>query len=71
MEQNWIIDVLADLRSFARKNDMPLLTAQLEEAATVASGEIAFKAEAAARLTRGDSTETRQISAGAGSGRHD
>jgi len=41
MGRDWIIDVLADLRSFARDNDLPLLTAQLEEAGLVAQVEIA------------------------------
>lgn len=41
MGRDWIIDVLADLRSFARDNDLPLLTAQLEEAGLVAEVEIA------------------------------
>jgi len=41
MGRDWIIDVLADLRSFARDNDLPLLTAQLEEARLVAEVEIA------------------------------
>ncbi len=41
MGRNWIIDVLADLRSFARDNDLPLLSAQLEEAGLVAEVEIA------------------------------
>lgn len=41
MGRDWIIDVLADLRSFARDNDLPLLRAQLEEAALVAQVEIA------------------------------
>ena len=43
MGRDWIIDVLADLRSFARDNDMPLLSAQLEEAGLVAQVEIASK----------------------------
>ncbi|EBA12270.1 hypothetical protein [Roseobacter sp. CCS2] len=41
MGRNWIIDVLADLRRFARDNDLPLLSAQLEEAGLVAEVEIA------------------------------
>ena len=41
MGRDWIIDVLADLRRFARENDLPLLTAQLEEAGLVAQVEIA------------------------------
>lgn len=47
MGQDWIIDVLSDLRSFARKNDMPLLTEQLDEAVLVASLEIAARREPA------------------------
>lgn len=41
MGRDWIIDVLADLRSFARDNDLPMLRAQLEEAELVAQVEIA------------------------------
>jgi hypothetical protein len=48
MGQDWIIDVLSDLRSFARKNEMPLLTAQLDEAVLAASVEIATRRERAA-----------------------
>ena len=40
MGHDWIIGVLTDLRSFASQNNLPLLTAQLEEAALVASVEI-------------------------------
>ena len=40
MGRDWIIDVLADLRNFARDNDLPLLQAQLEEATLVAQVEI-------------------------------
>ena len=29
MGNDWIIDVLADLRSFAHNNELPLLAAQL------------------------------------------
>ena len=46
MGRDWIIDVLADLRRFARDNDLPLLTAQLEEAGLVAEVEIASRSEA-------------------------
>jgi len=33
MGKDWIIDVLADLRTFAQKNDLPILAVQLEETA--------------------------------------
>ncbi len=69
MGQDWIIDVLTDLRSFARKNDLPLLTAQLEKASLVASVEIASTTEKMSQLTRGDGAGSRQISTSVGSGR--
>lgn len=58
MGQDWIVDVLADLRSFARKNDMPLLVAQLEEAARVAVAEIRSAADRPSPLVRGEAFET-------------
>ncbi|WP_375255534.1 hypothetical protein [Yoonia sp.] len=41
MGHDWIIDVLADMRRFARQNDMPLLCAQLDDAMMVATAEVA------------------------------
>ena len=41
MPNEWIIDVLGDLRAFAADNDMPTLADQIEEALTVAAVEIA------------------------------
>ncbi len=43
MGHDWIIDVLADVRSFARQNDMPLLSAQLDDAILAASVEVVKK----------------------------
>ena len=37
---DWIIDVLADLKSFAEANDMGQLAAQLDETTRVASAQI-------------------------------
>ena len=39
--QDWIIDVLSDLRRFAHENALPILAAQLEHTAMVAEAEIA------------------------------
>lgn len=61
MGNDWIIDVLADLRTFARKNDLPLLAVQLEETALIAQLEIAQTAERAPVSVRGEATETRSI----------
>lgn len=54
MGRDWIIDVLADLRSFARENDLPLLSAQLEEAGLVAEVEIASFPEGAQHALQAD-----------------
>ncbi|WP_435702060.1 hypothetical protein [Yoonia sp.] len=40
MGHDWIIDVLADVRRFARQNDMPLLSAHLDDALRVAAAEM-------------------------------
>ena len=45
MKQDWILDVLFDLRSFARANGMPALAAQLDDATFVAQAELALLAE--------------------------
>lgn len=57
MGREWIIDVLADLRIFARENELPLLTAQLEEARLVAEVEIASLPDKVPRPSRAE-TET-------------
>ena len=41
MTNDWILDVLADLKSYARKNDLPALADQLDETLLVAATEIA------------------------------
>jgi len=43
MRSDWIMDVLADLRTFAQSNDLPLLAEQLDDAALVALAEIAAR----------------------------
>jgi len=45
MNDKWIIDVLSDMKAFARQNDLPALADQLEDAALVAAAEIASKTE--------------------------
>jgi hypothetical protein len=54
MGREWIIDVLADLRIFARENDLPLLTEQLEEAGLVAEVEIASLPDKVPRPSRSE-----------------
>jgi hypothetical protein len=45
MGHDWIIDVLTDLKTFARANGMPTLAAQLDDASFVAQAEMASLAE--------------------------
>jgi hypothetical protein len=40
MKNEWIIEVLRDLRSFASENDLPRLADQLDEALVVATVEL-------------------------------
>lgn len=49
MRSDWVLDVLADLRSFAEANALPLLAEQLDDTALVAMAEIASKDERSAK----------------------
>ena len=55
MGQDWIIDVLADIRSFSEQNEMPLLCAQLDEAMIVAAVEVAARRRYSASWSAQDS----------------
>ena len=46
MKSDWILDVLADLKTFAHTNGMPALAEQLDDTAIVALAEIAAMKEA-------------------------
>lgn len=43
MQGDWIIDVLADLKSFASANNLKLLAEQLDDTILVAAAEIASR----------------------------
>lgn len=45
MRSDWILDVLTDLKTFARANNMPALAEQLDDTAIVAMSEIAATRE--------------------------
>ena len=40
LTNNWILEVLADLKSFADLNQMPAIAAQMEQAQKIARAEI-------------------------------
>lgn len=68
MGNDWIIDVLADLRSFAHKNELPLLAAQLNDATLVAQAEISQMSLEAPMPVRGETAETRSLFVQVGEG---
>lgn len=47
MANDWIIDVLADLKTYAKKNGLSVLAKQLEETTLIAATEIASVQERA------------------------
>jgi len=69
MGHEWILDVITDLRAFAKQNELPILAAQLDESALVASAEIRTAVGTNSPIMRGDSAETRQFSASVGTSR--
>lgn len=54
MRSDWILDVLADLRSFALSNNLPALAEQLDDTAIVALTEIAALKERTDDQPHGD-----------------
>ena len=64
MGQMWIIDVLADLESFASKNGLPLVADRMREAAVVATAEITSESEGPAGRVRFDAEHTESLFAG-------
>lgn len=62
MGHNWIIDVIADLKSFADKNDLPVLASELDAVSLVAKAEITSSFEGAPTSVRGEQTVSGRIS---------
>ena len=57
MGHKWIIDVLADLRSFAQENELVQLAANLERTTHVAAAEIASVSAGEPQLAVGGDEE--------------
>jgi len=45
MHNEWILDVLADLRTFAQKNGLGVLAEQLDDTSLIAASELASTGE--------------------------
>ncbi|WP_146345933.1 hypothetical protein [Falsiphaeobacter marinintestinus] len=54
MQHDWILDVLADLKTFASANDLGALAEQLDDTTLIAAAEIASKQEKALAKTDGE-----------------
>ena len=54
MKNDWILDVLSDLKNFAQKNGHALLAEHLDVAKVIARAEIASVNERAALAVHGD-----------------
>lgn len=68
MGHRWIIDVLADLRTYAHMNDLHVLADELDVCARVALGEIGRKS-GVARIGTGDNAAgDRELSGAGGKG---
>ena len=70
MQNEWILDVLADLRSFAEANDLPQLAEHLDDAGLIAVAEIATRVERSAARGHGDERNTGTGPWGFGAGGH-
>lgn len=54
MRDEWILDVLTDLRQFADANNLPLLAEQLDDTAIIATAEITTRDERASQRIHED-----------------
>ena len=70
MRSDWILDVLADLRSFAMSNNLPALAEQLDDTALVALAEIAALDERMAAQAHVSRTTDGTHTGGIGTGKH-
>ncbi|MEY1554540.1 hypothetical protein AB3Y40_02805 [Yoonia sp. R2331] len=68
MGHKWIIDVLADLESFAHQNKLPILAAELGKTARVASAEIVALNEGAPIVVHGDAEQIQSLLSRTGTG---
>jgi len=66
MGRKWIISVLADLRSFAELNDLPMLAAELSQASRVAEAELARVRDGLPRAAEGNGTRILSRDGGTG-----
>jgi hypothetical protein len=66
----WILDVLADIKAFATANDLRALAEQLDDTTLIAAAEIASQAEEARKLGNVSSRQSGPDTRGLGRHRH-
>ena len=62
MSTTWILDVLADLRTFAKSNDLPVLADYLGDTTVVAMAELASKEDMGRPMPRWKHENVRKVS---------
>lgn len=70
MGNDWIIDVLADLKTYARNNGLTALAAQLDDTVLIAAAEMASCRHEAPLAANGDAQATRHLASGPSRSRH-
>ena len=56
MQNEWILDVIADLKAFAQQNGLSVLAEQLDDTQLVAASELALTGEGLSRDETGAAT---------------
>ena len=70
VHNDWILDVLADLKSFALANDLGKLAEQLDDTTLIAAVEIASQAEEARERGNAGCRQSGPDTGGSGRHRH-
>lgn len=68
MSNTWILDVLADLKSFAVRNDLPALAEQLDDTTLVAATEISSREGGGRAAQSLDVTDSGRVHSGLAGG---
>ncbi|WP_139840025.1 hypothetical protein [Pseudoruegeria sp. SK021] len=61
MTKDWVLDVLADLRTFAHQNDLPSLAEQLDDTIMVAAADISGSQFAPSGMKPGHERKARNL----------
>ena len=68
MNNDWILDVLADLKTFSQANGLKALVEQLEDTALVAAAELASNEEGLQRDAESEAGKSERNPGGIGAG---